>query len=68
MSDTTYKVRVCKTVQVRQYEPTVVELSMESTCPRDQVVQEFGKAFSEIKAEMNKIFSSRKSTGEEAPS
>jgi hypothetical protein len=47
---------VRKTVQVKQYEPTMIEFSMESTCPRDQVVMEFGKAFAEIKGELNRIF------------
>ena len=56
MSETTFKVVVRRTVQVKQYEPTVVELSMEGVCDRGQVTAEYGKAFKEIKAEMKKIF------------
>ncbi|MCK5132091.1 MAG: hypothetical protein KAR40_08075 [Candidatus Sabulitectum sp.] len=57
MNQCTFKVMVRKTIQAQPYEPVVVELSMESTCPRDQVVMEYGKAFAEIKGEMNQMFS-----------
>jgi hypothetical protein len=52
---------VRKTVQVNAYEPTVVELSMEGVCPREQVTAEYDKAFKEIKAKMNEIFGAKKS-------
>jgi hypothetical protein len=60
MRETTFKVMVRRTVQVKQYEPTTVELSMEGVCDREQVTTEYGKAFKEIKAEMKKIFGEKK--------
>jgi hypothetical protein len=56
MTEVTYKVTVRKTVQVREYEPTVIELSTEGTCPENLRVQSYDKAFKEIKVKMNELF------------
>lgn len=56
MSEVTYRVTVRKTVQVKSYEPTVIELSTEGTCPISQRVQHYDSAFREIKAKMNELF------------
>jgi hypothetical protein len=56
MNEVTYRVTVRKTVQVRDYEPTVIELSTEGTCPENLRVQNYDKAFKEIKAKMKELF------------
>ena len=56
MNEVTYKVTVRKTVQVREYEPTVIELSTEGTCLANQRVQHYDLAFQEIKAKMKELF------------
>jgi hypothetical protein len=58
--EVTYKVMVRKTVQVKQYEPTVVELSQEGTCPESEARAVRAFVFGQIKDEMNKIFGKAK--------
>lgn len=56
MKECTYKVMVRKTVQVKQFEPTVIELSTEGTCLESERNQNYDKAFNEIKTKMNQLF------------
>ncbi len=63
METCTYKVMVRRTVQVKQYEPTVVEFSVEGTCPRGELTAEYDKAYDEIKAEMKKVFGIKSTSG-----
>jgi hypothetical protein len=45
-----------RTVQVKQYEPTTIELSVSGECDKDRYVAERDIAYSELKAKMNDIF------------
>lgn len=62
MDTCTYRVSVRKTVQVKQYEPTTIELSCEGTCPRGSLSATYDQTFVEIKAKMNEIFGEKPKT------
>ena len=62
MENVTYKVMVRKTIQVKQCEPTVIELATEGTCPANQRAQHYDMAFKEIKAKMKELFGETPST------
>ena len=66
LDECTFKVTIRKTVQVKQYEPTTIELSMEGACTRNQQTFEYAKAFKETKAEMNKIFGTEQKSAMDA--
>lgn len=55
-AQSTVKVLIRKTVQVKQYEPTVVELSEECICNKMDAATVRDGLFQSLKAEMNRIF------------
>ena len=56
MGEVTYKVHVSKTVQVQQFEPVNIQLTVEGTCDRGELTTEYRKAYAELKSNMNEIF------------
>ena len=51
-----YTVSISKTVQVRQYEPTTISMSVKGTCPVENAAWARMNAFNDMKRQINEIF------------
>jgi hypothetical protein len=51
-----YSVTIRKTVQVKQYEPVMVELTSGGDCYESELMAERKRTYEELKAEMKAIF------------
>lgn len=56
MANRTFRVEIRKTVQVKQYEPTTITMSVEGECSKEEYVAERDAAYEELKAKINSIF------------